>query len=81
MEFLIFLDKVELEIIRLVEQAGYSTEENTPLCLLSNDFVGFLKKRQKKIVICTNNAIKRENYSHISRRNNEIFCTCYKYFR
>ena len=62
MEFLLFLDNIEIEIIRLVEQAGYSIEENTPLCLLSKDYVGFLKKRHNSLVICTNNIKERERY-------------------
>ena len=59
MEFIDFLDRIELEIVRMVEQAGYSTEENTSLCLLSEKYAGFLRKREKKIVICTNNAKKK----------------------
>ena len=51
MEFIEFLDQVEIEIIRIVEQAGYSTEEDTPLCFINNNYVGFLKKRQKKILL------------------------------
>ena len=59
MEFIDFLDRVEIEIIRIIERVGYSTEENTSLCLISDNYVGFLKKRQKTIVICTDNAINR----------------------
>ena len=69
MEFIQFLDQVEIEIIRMVEQAGYSIEENTPLCLLSDKYVGFLKKRQKTIVICTENAKKREGYTLLKKRD------------
>ena len=58
MEFIQFIDRVEVEIIKIVEKAGYSIEENTPLCLLSKNYVGFMKKRQKKIIICTDN-VKR----------------------
>tara|TARA_B100000700_G_scaffold141762_1_gene157749 strand:- start:1369 stop:1827 length:459 start_codon:yes stop_codon:yes gene_type:complete len=73
MEFIVFLDKIEIEIIRIVEQAGYSTEENTPLCLLGKDFVGFLKKRQKTIVICTDNAKNRERYKALKIKDNDIY--------
>tara|TARA_Y100001968_G_scaffold145042_1_gene132483 strand:- start:1145 stop:1603 length:459 start_codon:yes stop_codon:yes gene_type:complete len=73
MEFIQFLDQVEIEIIRMVEQAGYSTEENTALCLLSENYVGFLKKRQKTIVICTENAKKREGYTHLRKRDIDSF--------
>ena len=57
MEFIEFLDREEIEIIRIVEQVGYTTIENTPLCLLSNKYVGFLQKKQKTIIICTGAAI------------------------
>ena len=73
MEFIEFLDQEEIEIIRMVEQAGYTTEENTSLCLISEKYAGFLKKREKKIIICTENAKKREGYISIRNNNNEIF--------
>ncbi len=62
MEFIEFLDKEELEIISIVEKAGYKTEENDPLCLLSERYVGFLKKKQKSIIICTDNIKKKGGY-------------------
>ena len=73
MEFIDFLDQAEIEIIRIVEQAGYSTEENTPLCLLSENYVGFLKKKEKKIIICTENAKKKERYKIIKKHNIDTF--------
>ena len=68
-----FLDKIEIEIINLIEKSGYSTEENTPLCLLGKDYMGFFKKRQKKIVICTNNAKGREGYKSLRRKDNDSY--------
>ena len=73
MEFIEFLDQKEIEIIRIIEKAGYSTTENAPLCLLSEKFVGFLKKREKKIIICTDNAKNKEGYSLIRKRNSDSF--------
>jgi len=73
MEFLDYLDRTEVEIIRIVEKSGYKIEENTPLCLLSDDYVGFLEKRRKVIVLCTNNAKRREGYTHIRKRDKDIF--------
>ena len=73
MEFIEFIDRVEVEIIRIVEKAGYSIEENTPLCLLGKNYVGFMKKRQKKIIICTNNAKKKVGYTYIRKNNTDIF--------
>ena len=73
MEFIQFLDKIEIEIIRMVEKVGYSIEENTPLCLSSNNYVGFLRKKEKTIVICTENAKKREGYTLLSKRDTNRF--------
>ena len=73
MEFVEYLDKVEVEIMHIVEQAGYSIEENTPLCLISNKYVGFLKKKQKIIVICTENAKKIEGYTILKKGKVDIF--------
>ena len=73
MEFIQFLDKIEIEIIRMVEKVGYSIEENTPLCLSSDNYVGFLRKKEKTIVICTENAKKREGYTLLSKRDTNRF--------
>ena len=73
MEFVDFLDKKEIEIIKKVEQVGYKIEENKPLCLVSNNYVGFLNKRKKELIICTNNAKKREGYTILRRKNKDTF--------
>ena len=73
MDFIEFLDKSEVEIIKIVEQVGYRTEENTSLCLLSDDYVGFLNKRKKIIIICTENAKKRESYTLRRNKDNDTF--------
>ena len=73
MEYTEYLDSIELEIIEIIEKAGYSTEENTSLCLLSERYVGFLKKKEKIIVICTDNAKKREGYTFLNIKNNDAF--------
>ena len=73
MEFLEYLDRKEVEIIRVVEKAGYKIEENTPLCLLGDDYVGFLDKRRKAIVLCTENAKKREGYTFIKKKDKDTF--------
>ncbi len=64
-----FLDRVEIEIIKIIETAGYKTNENGPLCSLSENYVGFFNKKLKTIVICTDNAIKKEGYTHQSHKN------------
>ena len=73
MEFLDYLDRTEVEIIRIVEKSGYKIEENTPLCLLSDDYVGFLEKRRKVIVLCTKNAKMREGYTLKKKSDKDIF--------
>tara|TARA_B100000459_G_scaffold145878_1_gene111038 strand:- start:948 stop:1433 length:486 start_codon:yes stop_codon:yes gene_type:complete len=73
MEFVDFLDKKEIEIIKIVEQAGYKIEENKPLCLVSNNYVGFLNKRKKVLIICTNNAKKREGYTILRKKDKDTF--------
>ena len=73
MEFLDYLDRTEVEIIRIIEKSGYKIEENTPLCLLSDNYVGFLEKRRKVIVLCTKNAKRKEGYTHIRKRDKDIF--------
>ena len=73
MEFVEYLDRIEVEILKIVEAAGYKAEENTPLCLLSNDYVGFLDKRKKVIIICTNNAKKRERYKPLREKDKDRF--------
>ena len=73
MEFIEFLDRKEVEIIEMVKKAGYKTTENTSLCLLSKNYVGFLNKRKREIIICTSNAKKREGYTLIRKKNQDIF--------
>ena len=73
MEFIEFLDRIEIEIIKMVEKAGYKTKENTKICLLSENYVGFMNKKKKEIIICTNNAKKREGYTFIKKNNEDIF--------
>ena len=73
MEFIEFLDRAEVEIIKMVEEAGYVTKENTKLCLLGENYVGFFNRKKKEIVICTSNAKKREGYTILRKNNKEVF--------
>ena len=70
MDFVDFLNTKEQEILSLIYQAKYSAEENTPLCLLGKKYFGFLKKKQKIVVICTQNAKDFGGYS-IPRTHDE----------
>ncbi len=73
MEFIEFPDKAEVEIIKMVEKAGYKTVENTKLCSLGQNYVGFLNKRKKEIIICTRNAKKREGYTVLRKKEKDVF--------
>ena len=73
MEFIEFLDKSEIEIIKMVEKAGYKTAENTKPCLLGENYVGFLNRRKKELIICTSNVKKREGYTLMRRRDKDLF--------
>ena len=70
MEFILFLSKIDKEIIELINKSNHSIEENTALCLLDKKFVGFYKKKEKAIVICTKNAKKLGGYREDKRYDN-----------
>ena len=56
MEFILFLSKLDKDIIELINKTNYSIEENTALCSIDKKYVGFFKRQEKTIVICTKNA-------------------------
>ena len=62
MEFILFLNKIDKEIIELINKLNHSIQENTALCHIDKRYVGFYKKREKTIVICTENAKKLGGY-------------------
>ena len=74
MEFILFLSKIDKEIIELINKTNNSIEENTALCKIDKKFVGFYKKKEKAIVICTQNAKKlggyREGKSYENHKTN-----------
>ena len=70
MEFIIFMSKLDIEIIELIKKAKYQIVENTSLCKIDKKFMGFHKGREKTIVICTNNAKLVGNYSKRKNLNN-----------
>ena len=70
MEFILFLSKIDKEIIELINKSNNSIEENTSLCLLDEKFVGFYKRKEKAIVICTKNAKKLGRYREGERYDN-----------
>ena len=70
MEFILFLNKIDKEIIELIKKTNHSIEENTSLCQIDKKFVGFYKNREKTIVICTQNAKKLGGYREDNRYDN-----------
>ena len=74
MEFILFLSKIDKEIIELINKSNNSIEENTALCAMDKKFVGFYKRKEKAIVICTENAKKlggyRENKKYDNHKTN-----------
>ena len=70
MEFILFLSKIDKEIIELINKSNHSIEENTALCHIDKKFVGFYKKREKTIVICTQNAKKMGGFKEGKRYDN-----------
>ena len=70
MEFILFLNKIDKEIIELINKSNNSIEENTALCNIDKRFVGFYKKKEKTIVICTQNAKKLGGYREDKRYDN-----------
>tara|TARA_Y100001978_G_scaffold168610_1_gene157104 strand:- start:43 stop:504 length:462 start_codon:yes stop_codon:yes gene_type:complete len=71
MEFIVFLSPIDKEIIDLIKKASYSIKENTSLCLIDKKFIGFHKKFEKTIVICTDNAKEISNYRKTKNNNND----------
>ena len=70
MEFILFLSKIDKEIIELINKSNHTIEENTELCLINKKYVGFFKRREKAIVICTKNAKKLGGYREDKRYDN-----------
>tara|TARA_B100000212_G_scaffold155415_1_gene116845 strand:- start:120 stop:584 length:465 start_codon:yes stop_codon:yes gene_type:complete len=66
MEFIIFLNKIDKDIFELIKGVNYSIEENSALCLINKRYVGFHKRREKKIIICTENAKNITNFRNQS---------------
>ena len=53
MEFIIFLSKLDKEILDLLTKANYIVEENKIECLLNKDIKGLHNFEENKIIICT----------------------------
>jgi len=62
MEFIIFLSKLDKEILDLLIKANYEVEENKIECLLNKEIKGLHNSVENKIIICTENAKRKTNY-------------------
>ena len=70
MEFIIFLSKLDKEILELLVKANYIVEENKIECLINKEIKGLHNLIENKIVICTENAKRKTNFKEI--KNNSI---------
>ena len=62
MEFIIFLSKLDKEILDLLIKANYIVVENKIECLLNKEIKGIHNFEENKIIICTENAKRKTNY-------------------
>ena len=76
MEFIIFLSKLDKEILDLLIKANYIVEENKIECLLNKEIKGLHDLEENKIIICTENAKRKTNYRNKKQlQNKENFKT------
>ena len=68
MEFIIFLSKLDKEILELLTKANYIVEENKVECLLNKKIKGLHNFEENKIIICTENAKRKTNYKTIKHQ-------------
>ena len=71
MEFIIFLSKIDKEILDLLMKANYVVEENKVECLLNENIKGLHNFEENKIIICTENAKKKTNYKNNKQKPNK----------
>ena len=71
MEFIIFLSKLDKEILNLLIKANYVVEENKIECLLNKEIKGLHNFEENKIVICTENAKRKTNYRNKKQQPNK----------
>ena len=71
MEFIIFLSKLDKEILDLLIKSNYIVEENKVECLLNKKIKGLHNFEENKIIICTENAKRKTNYRNKKRLPNK----------
>jgi len=68
MEFIIFLSKLDKEILDLLIKANYIVEENKIECLLNKEIKGLHNFEENKIIICTEMQ-KRKQITEMKNRD------------
>ena len=71
MEFIIFLSKLDKEILELLIKANYIVEENKIECLVNKEIKGLHNFKENKIIICTENAKRKTNYRLTKQKRNK----------
>ena len=71
MEFIIFLGKLDKEILDLLLKTSYEVEENSVECLSNKKLKGLHKSEENKIIICTENIKNKTNYKLIKNTFNK----------
>ena len=71
MEFIIFLSKLDKEILDLLIKANYTFEENKAECFLNEKIKGLHNSVENKIIICTDNAKRKTNYRNKKQNPNK----------
>ena len=71
MEFIIFLSKLDKEILDLLIKANYIVDENKIECLLNKEIKGLHNFEENKIIICTENAKRKTNYRNKKQHPNK----------
>ena len=71
MEFIIFLSKLDKEILDLLIKSNYKVEENKIECLLNKEIKGLHNFEENKIIICTENAKRKTNFRNEKKRPNK----------
>ena len=71
MEFILFLSKLDREILDLLVKANYVIEENKIECKISKEIKGLHNFEEKKIIICTENAKRKTNYKITKKHSNK----------
>ena len=71
MEFIIFLSKLDKEILDLLIKANYIVEENKIECYLNKEIKGLHNFEKNKIIICTENAKRKTNYRNKKQHPNK----------